>query len=129
MKTIKQHLKVVALFLSALILLQGCTVYHSANVTLEEAVRSDINVRIKTNDQQTLKFRKVGVENGNFYGVKKNNGMIVRTPLDHKFINSINSKDKTLSTILSIGIPVIIVGVLLAIAESGAWSSKSVKVL
>jgi hypothetical protein len=55
--------------------------------------------------------------------------MIVRTPLDHKFINSINSKDKTLSTILSIGIPVIIVGVLLAIAESGAWSSKSVKVL
>ena len=46
MKAIKIHLKAVALFFSILIFFQGCTVYKSTSVTLEEAVRADTKVRI-----------------------------------------------------------------------------------
>ena len=64
MKTTTRHLKVVALFLSVLILFQGCTVYKPTNVTLEEAVKADTKVRLKTKDHQTLKFKNIAVENG-----------------------------------------------------------------
>ena len=64
MKTSTKHLKVVALIFSVVILFQSCvTVYKSGNVTLEEAVRADTKVRIKTKDHQTLKFKNVEVEN------------------------------------------------------------------
>jgi len=69
MKTSTRLLKVVALFFSVLILFQGCTVYKSTNVTLEEAVKADTKVRLKTKDHQTLKFKKIGIEDGKFYGL------------------------------------------------------------
>ncbi|MGK0255042.1 MAG: hypothetical protein ACI9OE_002560, partial [Mariniflexile sp.] len=57
MKISTRQLKVVALFFSLLILFQGCvTVYKSANITLEEAVRADTKVRITTTDNQTIKY-------------------------------------------------------------------------
>lgn len=41
MKTSTRHLKGVALFFSVLMLLQGCTVYKSSSVSLEQAVQND----------------------------------------------------------------------------------------
>ena len=72
MKTLKAHLKVVALFLSVLILLQGCTVYKSANVTLDEAVRADAKVRIEKKNGERLKYFKVVVlDDGNYWQKKR----------------------------------------------------------
>jgi hypothetical protein len=122
MKTIKKQYKLIALVLSMLILFQGCTVYRSVSISLEQAVQNESKVRVKTNSNKKLKFKRIGNENGTYYGVKKSNGVIVKTPLDHNIINSINEKDKTLSTILSIGIPVIIVGGLIAVAGAGFGS-------
>jgi hypothetical protein len=116
MRTIKKQFKSVALILSMLILLQGCTAYKSVSISLEQAVKNESKVRVKTKSNEKFRFNRIGMDNGNYYGVKKSNGVIFKTPLDQTIVNSINEKDKTFSTILSIGIPLIIIGGLIAIA-------------
>ena len=112
MKIIKAHLKIVALFFSVLILLQGCTVYKSANATLEEAVMSDTKVRIKTNDHQIQNFLRIGVENGNYYGLMYFKNTWVKTQINEDNIEKLQVKDKPLSLIITIGTPVILFGIL-----------------
>ena len=114
MKTIKIQLKVVALFFSVLILLQGCTVQKSASVTLDEAYRTTGKARVKTNDNKTQTFVRIGVDDGEYYGVRKIKGNYVEIPLDEKDIQNVRLKNYTLSTILTIvGIPIVIGGGLL----------------
>ena len=122
MKTIKEQFKSVALSLSMLILLQGCTVYKSASVTLDEASKSETKVKVVTKSNEKLKFKRIGVENGKYYGVRKVDGKMMKLILNTDTIKSIKEKDKTLSTVLSIGIPVVIVGGLIAIAAASCCS-------
>ena len=119
----------VALFLTALILFQGCTVYKSANVTLEEASKTEIHARVKTNDNQTLKFKRIGFENGGYYGVKKINGDIIKIQIDEQKVERVQLKNKTASTIIPIAVPVIIISIAAIIFSnnccyigSGSWS-------
>ena len=123
MKTLKNHLKVVTLFFSVLILLQGCTVYKSSSVSLEQAEQNQSKVKVITKNNEKLKFKSIGIENGNYYGVKiSNEGVIENIPLDQDFINIINEKNKTLSTIISIAIPVVIIAGLFGILyESSSY--------
>jgi hypothetical protein len=109
MKTLKKQLKVVALFFSVSILFQGCTVYKSVNVTLDQAVIANTKVRIKTNDNQTLKYKNVEAENGIYYGLMKYENSWVKTPINEDNIDKVQVKDKTLSTILTVAIPVVII--------------------
>jgi len=120
MKTINKYLKVVALFFATLILVQGCTVYKSASVTLDEASKSNTKVRVKTFDKQSLKFDRIDVINNKIIGVKINNGVRSLTPIEKDNIEKIQLKDKTTSTILSIGTPVVASAVIIGIivAES-----------
>jgi len=92
-----------------LILFQGCTVYKSVPISLEQAVQNESKVRVKTKSNEKFKFDRIGVEDGSFYGVKKSNNVLIKTPLNQDFIDSINEKNKTLSTVLSIAIPVVII--------------------
>lgn len=115
MKTKQNLIRPIAFLLTFIMLLQGCTVYKSVPVSLEQAIQNESKVRVKTNSSERLKFNRIGVEDGNYYGVKKSNGVIVKTPLNQNFISAINEKDKTVSTILTIAIPVVIIGVGLVI--------------
>jgi hypothetical protein len=101
MRTLKVHLKVVALFFSVLILFQGCTVYKSASVTLDEASKSNTHVRVKTFDNQSLKFSRIEVVNNKIHGIKIHNGFTSITPIEKDNIEKIQLKDKTMSTFLS----------------------------
>ena len=82
MRTLKVHLKGVALFFSVLILFQGCTVYKSASVTLDEASKSNTHVRVKTFDNQSLKFSRIEVVNNKIHGIKIHNGFTSITPIE-----------------------------------------------
>lgn len=108
MKTLKIYLKVIALFCSALILFQSCTVYKSTPISIEHAVQNENKVKVVTKSGEKFKFSRIGVEDDNYYGVSKSKGALVKTVLDEKTINRIKEKDKTMSTILNFGIPVII---------------------
>ena len=126
MKTIKTHLRKAAMVFAALILFQGCTVYKSANYTLDEAVISETKAKVETNNNQTLKFKRIGLADGKYYGVKEIKGLIVKTPLNEKYINKVRLKDKTMSTILTVAIPVVIIASVLAISVAkslGNWGS------
>jgi len=112
MKTIKTHLKTVALIFASLILFQGCTVYKSTAVSLDEAAKSDTKVKVVTNDNQTLKFKRVGFENDYYYGEVNFKNTWIKTRINEDNIVKIQLKDKSLSTILSIGIPIVILGIL-----------------
>ncbi len=90
MKTIKKQFKSIALVLSMLILFQGCTVYKSVPISLEQAVQNDSKVRIKINTNEKFKFNQIGMEDGNYYGVKIRNSVFVKTPLDQNNIKTIN---------------------------------------
>ena len=101
MRTFKVHLKGVALFLSVLILFQGCvTVYKSANVTLEEAVRADTKVRITTNDNQTMKYLNITKINQEYFGIKKVHGDLTKIPIQKEDIEIVRIKNKPMSTVV-----------------------------
>jgi len=122
MITIKIHLKVVAFYFATLIFFQGCTVYKSVPVSIEQAVQNESKVKVRTKTGDKFKFSRIGIEDGNYYGVSKDKGKVVKNALDEKSIKTINEKDKTFSTVLSIGIPVIILGVIIVAAVSAAGS-------
>jgi len=101
--------KTIALILSMLILLQGCTAYKSASVSLEQAVLAQTKVKLETKSGEKLKFIRIGVENGNYYGVKKVKGNIVKVPLETNYIKSVKLKDEFQSTVTAISITLIII--------------------
>lgn len=106
-------LKIFSMALGIAMLFQSCTVYKSTLITLDKAVQTESKVKIRTIDDENLKFNKIVLENGNYVGMKKNDGNWVKTPLDENNIATIREKDKALSTILIIAIPVaIIIGAL-----------------
>ena len=96
MKTIKKHFKFVAITLSMFILLQGCTVYKSAPVTLEEAYKSQTKVKVKNKDNQALKFDRVTINNGTYYGAKEIGNIMTQIPLEKEHINKTQIKNKPL---------------------------------
>ncbi|NNK88073.1 MAG: hypothetical protein HKO90_07300 [Flavobacteriaceae bacterium] len=112
MKSLKTYFNLVTLVLSALIFFQGCTVYRSANVSLEEAALADTRVRIKTKDNKTLKFNKVQFENNQFYGKTQYDDKLIKVGIDENNIDRVQVKDKGKSTLLNIGVPVLIIGIL-----------------
>jgi len=115
MKTIKIQLKVVALFFSVLILLQGCTVYKSVPISIEQAVQNESKVKVFTKNNNKLKFKRIINVDGKLYGVRNLEGIDRNLSLDRNSIKTIKEKNKTLSTILSIVIPVVIIAGILGI--------------
>ena len=110
MKTIKIHLKIVAFLISSMILLQGCTIYKSTTVTLDEAYKSHTKTKVLTTNNQTLKFKRIDFRDGGYYGISKNPSKFENMLLDKNNIQSIKIKNKTTSTILNVGVPLIVIG-------------------
>ena len=101
MKTIKKHLRIVALILVVIMLLQSCTVYKKTSITLNQAVQNESKVKVKTKSEN-LKFNRIGIENGNYYGVKKIQGEMIKIPLDIKTVMSVKEKNESASTIATV---------------------------
>jgi len=129
MKTINIHLKIVAFLIFSMIILQGCTVYKSTTVTLDEAYKSQTKAKVLTTDNQTLKFKRIDFIDGKYYGVvlweNDEYEKLENMPLDKKNINSIKLKNKTVSTILNVGVPIVVVGGILWISVDNMSTSMS----
>ncbi|NNK30233.1 MAG: hypothetical protein HKP04_05200 [Flavobacteriaceae bacterium] len=81
MREIKKRLKIVALSLSALILLQSCSTYKTP-VSLEKAAQEEKAVKVISIDDDTYKYKYIVYEDGQFYGVKDNPGEDVKFLID-----------------------------------------------
>lgn len=126
MKTINDNLKLVSILLLIVFLFQNCVVYHSKTTTLDEAVQSGQRVKIITNDNNIYKFKSIQKKDGQVVGLvnKRSSAAkkfstfqdtikykypIVAVLISENSIKEIYLKNKTLSTILTIGIPITIV--------------------
>ena len=59
------------------------------------------------------------MEDNQYYGVNKVKGELVKIPIDENFIKSVKLENETMSTILTIALPVtIVIGALAIIASS-----------
>lgn len=101
MNRLKKCLKPISLLLAFVVLLQGCTVYKSTPITLEQAVQNESKTKVNWNDGFTSKYKKIIIENGDYYGVGKKYGEIQKSLLEGKKISKIKEKNKTLSAILN----------------------------
>ena len=113
MKTLKIYLKPIACLLTFLILFQSCAVYQKTPVSLEQASKQDVRAKIKTKTNESFLVLKIIYEDDKYYGLQRVNGEKIRITLHADDINSIRLHDKTLSTVLSIGMPLgIVLGVI-----------------
>lgn len=125
MKPLKQLFKPISYLLSLLILLQGCTVYKTQNVTLQQAAETKDKVKILTKDGETQKYLYVTPIKEEYYGIKKVDGKPTKFLLQEENIEILRTENKAASfgyTML-LGIPtivaVIIIGTLIAGDEGG----------
>lgn len=111
MKTLKKRFKYLSIALAILMLLQGCTVYKKQNVTMQAAAQEQVKTKVKTVNGN-LYFKYIAFENDQYFGIKKSKGEIEKTRLDPKSIEKIQLKNKTLSILTTIVVPLgVIVGV------------------
>jgi len=123
MTTIKVYLKPVAFALSFLILLQGCTVYKSTPVSLEQASQIDASVRVITKNDEKLKFDRIIKDNDTYYAINNKSQTNVGVPIDTMQVREIKIKDKAVSTVLIFGVFFIPVLVVAAIVTSSNMSN------
>lgn len=118
MKTIKTQIKSISLITAILILCQSCKAYYKDSVSLEQAVKSHKRAKVETTTKQTFKFQAISFENDQYYGIKKVKGEIVKMPINQANLSKVRLENKTMSTILTIALPVGILAVGLAIIAS-----------
>jgi len=134
MKTIRKHLKVLSLLMSLTILLESCVAYHSSSSSIDEAIQSNDKVKLASETEDTYVFQQLQRENGNIYGITKRKSVtadllsaqIVEDTKDQKNVkillrndqlNNIHLQNKTMSTLGTIGIPLVVIGVIVIIAR------------
>lgn len=128
MKALKKWFKIIALFFTALILLQGCVVYQNTSVSLEQAVQEQKPAKVNTIPNETYYFKQIGIEDGLFYGLKKVKGESVKIPIDNNEVYKVflHSKSKsTWATIAVIAVPVITLAILAATWDYGVGLNYS----
>lgn len=133
MKTFRKHLKMISLLLSLTILAQSCVAYHSSTASIDEAIQSNDKIKLTSETEDNYEFQELQRENGNIYGITKRKSVtadllstqIVEDTKDKKYVkillrndqlNNIHLQNKTMSTLATIGIPLVIVGVIAIIA-------------
>ena len=119
-------MKKFSLLFSLLFLLQSCSVYHSGTVSIEEAVATENKVKIVAEDGTKYKFRKLETAEGKLLGITRLNsstaekvagmpaeieGKKLKVDLSEMSIEKIKIRNNMLSTIINVGVPVIIAGV------------------
>ncbi|WP_242117812.1 hypothetical protein [Aestuariivivens sediminicola] len=125
MKTeaMKKHLKKIATLLCFILLIQNCTVYKSANVSLYEASQSNAKVKITNSNGEKLKFYRVEQsEDGKFLGNKrvrvlKGKNIYKSSLINTKAIEKVQIQDKLSSTLVNV--PLIAGGAVVGLSGAG----------
>lgn len=120
--------RVISCLLTILILGQSCTIYRSANISVDEAIQSGNRVKVKTTQDQSYTFKRIGHDEMGIYGIAPKNSRtsrqlnndilleipeenVVKIQLRESSIEEINPRNKT----LSIMVPLLTVAVGVAI--------------
>jgi len=133
MRNLRKNLKSISLILIFLISLQSCSVYHSSTANVDEAIKSENKVKIQSPDYETYNFKQLVKIDGQLYGYTKRNSETsillsdkifpkysdqknVSILLSPDLIQTIHLKNKSLSTVINVAVPVVAFGVFIGIA-------------
>ena len=94
----------VSLCLFVLLFLQSCTVYQKKPVSIKDASASKKPVLLIRKDDTRLTFEKIVLQGSNYYGMLKENGQNIKTPIVESDIKTIRMLDQTTSFWGTIGI-------------------------
>ncbi|HKJ48922.1 MAG TPA: hypothetical protein VJ973_07520 [Christiangramia sp.] len=140
MKHLKIESNLLVCLLIVSVLFQSCSIYHSDNISLEQAVDTNRKVRITTDAGDKLKFRWIENEGGRYYGhtkvssgtskklqslgvIGKEQGKLYSFGLETLNIDKIQAKNYSGSTLATIGVSV--VGLLAIIFAIGGVSMNN----
>lgn len=104
---IKKRVSVISWLFILLIFLQGCVVYQKKSVTLERTFQEGLKTKVVTDSGNTFKFKRIGFEDGKFYGVMISNGEITKVSLQENELSKIILKNENMSTLLTIGTSIV----------------------
>ena len=110
--------KSICIVLIFVLILQSCTVYKRTPVSLEVAAATNNKVLVTSSKNAILHYKKIQQIDGIYYGVQIVKGKFVKIPLTQNEIKTIYIKDKTTSTILTIGIIVIPIAIVVIIINN-----------
>ena len=134
MKPVKFESNLLVYVLITCVLLQSCSIYHSDNISLEQAADTGRKVRITTVAGGKLNFKWIKDEGGDYYGHTKVNsrtskklqnfgveskkrGELYSYGLETLDIDKIQAKNYSGSTLATIGISVVgLLAIIVAIA-------------
>ena len=115
MKALRIHFRLIAITLGILVLLQSCVAYKKGNYTLEQAVAEQNRVKVRTVEGKTIKYQKIEMLDGKYYGRKTIKGKSSLVALVEEDISDVMLQNKKMSTQLSIIAPFVVIGVVLGI--------------
>ena len=133
-----------SILLSVLILFQSCTVYHKYSSSLDDAITSNDKVKVVIPSDDPYKFKKIQKIDGEIYGLMYNKSRSYKLLASRKTIpsdketmtyvqiyenelNDLHLKNKTASTVLSITIPLVVVGALVGAIYSSLENTDYLK--
>ena len=114
---IPKCLKILGFILS-FFFLQSCSVYYKTPISLEEAVNREGKVKIRTAEGKNIKYKKITLTDGQFYGARLQAGKWTQIPLFQSEIENIRLKNKSASTWATITAVVVPVGALILIGST-----------
>ena len=115
MALLKTSFRTISLFFLTLTLLQSCVAYQNTPVSLLQAEESQKRVKMKTSSNETYTFKQIILEEGQFYGLKKEKRELVKIAIYDAGTNEVflHSKSKsTWITLTVIVVPLIVVRIL-----------------
>ena len=124
MKKLITNLKPIVYLLTLIILLQGCAIYHPIGVTLDQAVHEGKKVKLVTNQDKVIKFKRIESENEMYYGFTKVKKELVRIPINAEQVKTIKPKNNVGSVLVSIPlifVSVVILGIIVFVVAGGGY--------
>ena len=114
-------MRLTAFFIVFILLLQSCTIYKTAPISIDQAIQNQSEVKIHTLNRDTYRFTAIEDIDGNYFGINKSAHEILRTPLNENQISTIKEKDKTLTTIFDVGVVFIILAPVIFLGTNGGF--------
>ncbi len=109
----------IVVILALAFMFQSCSIYRANTVSLEEASEQQTKVKVRTNGDENLKFKRIEYVDHKFYGLTKKKGEWVKVELKEDEIKSIRPKNKGLSTFMNI----LMIGTLALMAPAIAFAA------
>ena len=81
MRKYNYSFRFISIFLSLIIILQGCASTYQGSYTLPEALVSERKVRITTHDYERIEYQKIDTLKGQWVGQKTIDNRVVLEPI------------------------------------------------